>query len=779
MILTDLYTGLRTAQIVSVDAPKTSKYRQTLSLAWTIVRGQITSIFFILLLVSAVISFALGEYTDAIILSVINIANVLLAFIQEFRASKAAEKLEAMVKTRVRVRRDGVVVQLEAAQVVVGDIIEMITGDIFAVDVVAREVSGAQIDNSVRTGETLPVSVLEGQECLAGGVVVSGKILGQVTAVGSKTSLAQYANRLDTVKKGSSFDMFITKISKSILIVALVLLAVVAVFVVVIVPKLTLIQFLLFSIALLVGIVPESLPLIITIMLTREALALAKYNVIVKRLSALQELGAIDFLLTDKTGTLTQNNIAVSSFSCSEVGEVAAGIATASYEREPMDTVFDTAIARYMSKAQTSVVSRLESYNAQRGYARYYLATGDQVVRGQIEKVSGCCQTVGEHEVEYVKNQENAGRRTLSYAIQSATGSQFVFLGSVSFEDPLKPDAADSIRKAELLGVDLKIITGDTRAVAESVALAVEVAKTSEQVMDARGISVDTLSPETLRTTEVYARATPEQKLALIDVYQKQGAVAFLGEGINDALALKRADVGIVVDNASDVARQSADILLLDKGLAPVLKGIEMGRKTYHHIATYLLCTLAGNAGTLISLVGVTLFWHDLPLLPVQILLNNLLTDVPLIFLISDTVSRQELLRPPDQAVLPLIRKIFLFGALSSLFDFVYFGLFVSQPLDELRTGWFVFSVLSELVLVIALRTRLPLSQAPRMSGVLVATLFCAAGTALALPFIPVVSMWFAFVPLPLSSLAILGVLVLVYIGANEVCKAIISRKSH
>ena len=773
---TDLASGLSTRDIVLPKVSSKSKFIYHVKVVWMILRGQIASIFFILLLASAIISLLLGQTTDAIILLVINLANVGLGFIQEYRASKAAEKLEQMVKTRVRVRRDGVLVQIQVEQVVVGDIIELVPGDICPVDAVVRVSQEALLDNSVRTGETLPISIAVGAICLAGSVIVSGSIIAQVTAVGSETSLAHYASRLESVKKGSSFDVFITKISKSILIVAVVLLVIVALVVVVIIPKLTFVQFLLFAIALLVGIVPESLPLIITIMLTREALVLAKYHVIVKRLSALQELGAIDFLLTDKTGTLTQNSITVQSASNERVGNIAGGIAKADYKREPMDTVFDTAISTHFIDGEPSVIQTVESYSAALGYSTYQLENDTKIARGQLEKLKNICKDVTAEELNFVYNAEKIGNRTLSLAQLKPSGT-WIFLGSIAFADPLKADAADAVKKAEELGVDLKIITGDTVSVATSVAKQVGVVTQDTQVVDTSKVLLASQSRAELTYTEVYARATPEQKLEIIDAYQKQGAVAFLGEGINDALALKRADVGVVVDNASDVARQSADILLLDKGLSPILTGIQMGRKTYHHIATYLLCTLAGNAGTLISLVGVTLFWHDLPLLPVQILLNNLLTDVPLIFLISDTVSRTELLRPPDQTVRPLIQKIFLFGVLSSLFDFAYFGLFANQPLEELRTGWFVFSVICELVLVITLRTKLPLTRAPRMSPILLITLVAAASTALVLPYIPLIATWFEFVPLPLNTLAIMSALVVVYIAANEVVKWVISKK--
>lgn len=339
------------------------------------------------------------------------------------------------------------------------------------------------------------------------------------------------------------------------------------------------------------------------------------------------------------------------------------------------------------------------------------------------------------------------------------------------FEDPLKSDAAESYKNTEELGIKVKILTGDSALVAEYVARKLDPKFSDNEVCDLDIQKANTLTDEDIHRDRLYARCHPDDKLALIDRHLAEGTVGFLGEGINDALALRRADVGIVVSNASDVARQSADIILLEKSLNPISVAIKQSRRVFEHIITYLLCTLTGNIGTLFSLTIISLWWKDIPMLPIQILLNNLLTDVPLMLLMSDALTPSVLAHPLHQNPRKMIKIIALFAFISTIYDLTYFMIFQNSEVSTVQTGWFVLSVIAELVLVLSLRSTLSIFKAPKMKLPLALTLCVCACLAIVLPFIPYVNKIFHFVPLPFSTIGyILGTGVL-YLIINEIVK--------
>ena len=283
-------------------------------------------------------------------------------------------------------------------------------------------------------------------------------------------------------------------------------------------------------------------------------------------------------------------------------------------------------------------------------------------------------------------------------------------------------------------------------------------------------------APADIENYEVYARCKPEQKSELIDEYLDHGVVGFIGDGINDALALKRADVGFVVNNASDIARQSADVILLEKGLNPVLAAIKMSREAFEHVRTYLLCTITGNIGTLISLTVITLSLRELPMLPIQILLNNLLTDIPLIFLIGDTVASDTTKSPVRENARRFFIIMIAFSLLSSAFDFVFFYVFRSYDIGLVRTGWFVFSVFAELTIIFSLRSQSSVWKSPKLSKTFACAIVLFAALALALPFIPIIGAVFHLYALSLAQVGLIFGLTAIYLIANEVLKFILYR---
>jgi Mg2+-importing ATPase len=772
--LTDITNGLTSAE--ATCAPKNIPMRRASDweIIFRVAKNQVVSFFFILLIVSGALSLFLGQKIDSIIFFAIAAMNATIGFFQEYHANKSAEMLEKIVAHTITVRRNGRLEKIPHTEVALGDIVELGPGDIVVVDVLARQVNDAFLDESVVTGETLPRQAMENETIVSGATVSSGRIVGQVVAVGKENSLIKYAEKIGKVEKSSNFERFIVTISRTIMIVTVSCLALVFVFNVLVTHGMQFSDYVLYSIAMLVGVVPESLPLIVTIILTREALALAKQRVLVKKLSVLQNLGSMNYLFTDKTGTITENDLRVKEIIEHDprIYEYLGSIASGMYERTPMDAVFDTAIARYVEAASPARESDMRlavsPFRIDRGYSVYTLPGGDEIIRGKYESILAVCARRPDTFEAQCLALESQGLRVIAFARKESEGTELSLIGAVVFEDPLKKDAIAMYRELCDLSINVKVITGDSLEVAEYVGKLLHPEVPAHFAFGMDGWT--SAGNDFIENYFIYARCKPEQKSLLIDEHLDHGVVGFLGEGINDALALKRADIGFVVSNASDVARQSGDVILLEKSLSPIVAAVTMSRRAFMKISTYLLCTLTGNIGTLFSLTAVVIFWREVPMLPIQILLNNLLTDMPLIFLITDRIAPESLSRPIQTQATSFFKKIVLFAAISSVFDFIFFFAFRSYPIEVLRTGWFVFSVLAELTLVFSLRSELPLLKAPKISLALGIALFLSYVIALVLPYTQFGDL-FHLVPLSLGQLGILLLITLVYLAVNEIVK--------
>ncbi|MES3032252.1 MAG: cation-translocating P-type ATPase [Patescibacteria group bacterium] len=750
-------------------------FKLIISAIWS----QISSLFFLLLIVSAGVSFFLGEKTDGIIISIILLLNVALGFFQEFKASKAGEKLMHLVREKVYVLRAGMLVQISIDDLVLGDIIHLIAGSIVPVDMEVIESQDASIDDSMRTGESLPKETRMGEELFAGSIVTNGKIIGRALTLHSDSSVSKYKSKLESLKKWSSFTVFTNRLIKYIFVVSLIALLVAMFLLVFVMGKYSLIHFLVFAIAMLVGVVPEVLPLIITLILTRESLALSKEKVIVKRLSSLQGLGAVKFLLTDKTGTITENKLKVAAVSdIHNFWESSNTITEGEYERPTMDNAYDDALNSSIGKLKTgtSPIVNFTPFRGEVGYEVFTLAGGEKIARGQIEKILNICKPAHAHIRASALAYETKGMRVI--ALARGVAGVWKFSGFVAFHDPIKVSALPSFKIAHERGIGIKILTGDSKAVSENVAEGLGLIKHPDNIISLDTVKVADLSDRQLVRAVVFSKCTPENKLELVDRYLKLGPVAYLGDGINDALALKRADIGIAVDNAVDVAKESADIILLEKDLSPILKSVSTGRRALHNIITYITYTLSGNAGTFFSILFASFFYPVLPMLPIQILLNNLLTDLPLLLIISDNSDEYSQRHVPHFEPKKLMKRVFIFGIISSIFDFIYFQIYKNASVAEFQTGWFILSVLAELALILSIRSSRSLFKSPPLSMPLLAGI--ATTAILSFVFIYTSSLIdvFKFTSLSPTTLMTIFSIIILYIISNEVAKFFMRRKN-
>lgn len=714
---------------------------------WQILARQFNSPFIFLLVSAAALSIALGEKTDGIIILCFIVINATLGFIQEWHSEKSLKLLKQFVVPQARVRRNGKEILIPSKNIVPGDILIVEAGDSIAADIRFFECTDLSVDETVLTGESVSVSkksdtlktaASENYQAANGGfsgtTVVCGKGVGIVVATGKNSVLGDITRLTVETHHQSSFEKGISKFSTFILRMILVIL--VLLFVVNLIIKghdTNIFELVLFSIALAVSVVPEALPVVTTIALSKGALKMAKHKVVVKRLSAVEDLGSIEVLCTDKTGTLTENKLVVDKIE-GENRAVFLGALASSFlgeHKRDANNSFDLALWDKLSSTERAEFSAYKKIgeipfdpNRRRNSVLVKTKTNcTLIVRGAPEVVIDLCVGITAEKKKtlfsWMADEGRRGNRAIAVAIkkEKAPGEcctledekDLQLVGLVSFVDPIKSTAQAAISHAKELGVKIKIITGDSREVAEAVGRTVGLVQTSAQV--ATGADLENLKSERERvelaeSVTVFARVSPQQKLMIIDLLQSKYEVGFLGEGINDAPALKMANVGIVVDSAADIAREAADIVLLKKSLNVIVEGIQDGRAIFANTVKYIKATLVSNFGNFYAIAVASLLIPYLPMLPVQILLLNLLSDFPMIAIATDSVDASELRRPRSYNVRGVVLISLILGAVSTVFDFIFFAIFNKHDPAILQTNWFIGSVLTELVLIFSIRTR-------------------------------------------------------------------------
>jgi Mg2+-importing ATPase len=772
----------------------------------------------LILIVASIISLIAAEWVDAGVVLAIVLGSTILGFAQEYIAGNAIEKLRSKVTIHSTILRDGQPQTLPSSRVVTGDLVLLSAGSLIPADGVVLEAKDFFINQAVLTGETFPVEkkpgvaadnaeLAERSNCVFMGTSVgSGSARVLIVQTGKATVFGQIAGKLALRPPMTEFERGLQRFG--FLLTRIMLVMVVAVLAINIFAAKPPIDSLLFALALAVGLTPEMLPAIVSITLSHGARRMAGLGVIVRRLNSIENLGSMDVLCTDKTGTLTAGVVELNA-AVDVAGQPSAAVLrmagiNARFQ-SGLANPLDDAVVAATKKAGIDLAAVQKVDEIPYDFVRKCLsvvavdaaaAAGRRtmITKGALDKVLALCTSLGPHDAPL----DAAARAQIEARFEAWSGQGYRVLGMASramddrreaytradeqglsfdgfllFMDPPKADARQTLVDLAQRGVQLKIITGDNHKVARHVAEAVEL--TGVSVVTGRELNEmgdDALMHAAARTA-VFAEVDPNQKERIILALRKTGhVVGYMGDGINDALALHAADVGISVDTAVDVAKDAADFVLLRKDLAILRKGIDEGRMTFSNTLKYILTTISANFGNMFSMAVASVFLPFLPLLASQILLNNFLSDIPATAIAGDRVDPEWVARPHRWDTVFIRDYMVLFGLLSSLFDLLTFGallwLFQAAP-ETFRTGWFIESLLTELVIALVVRTRRPFYRSRPGNWLLIGTAVVMA-LALVLPYLPFSSI-FGFVPLPAPLMLAMIALTLVYVFAVEIAK--------
>ena len=698
----------------------------------------------IMLVCASIISFFSGSYVSSILIISIIIISSVINFIVSFKSQKSAEKLALQIQPKTTVIRDGKEIDIAVEHIVPGDIVKLEAGNVVPADGKVLESSDFFLNESSLTGESFPVEKVESSEVYLGSGVVTGSATIEVINTGARTKFYNIVALLSKKEQPNEFERGIK--SFSILITRVVIGMTIFVFLINALLKHDVVESLIFSLALAVGLTPELLPMIIALNVSKASIKMAKMGVIVKKLSAIESFGSMDILCTDKTGTLTEDRIAlvrcvdINNTDSDEVFKLA--YLTSHYHtgtKSPLDeavveyrechddryTKFDEIPFDFERRRNSIVVE----FSAETGSV---LAADNNtsskhvlISKGAPEKMLEVT-TLGEVEktkaMALFTELAESGYRVLAVASKEIPTNQrkerysrddeknLEFRGFIAFIDPPKQDVKQVLEELVQRGISIKIVTGDHGIVAQKVAT--EVGFTSIKMLESA--EIDALSDEELaikaEETNIFARVTPEQKNRIIEALKSRNhVVGYMGDGINDAPSLRTADVGISVNNAVDVAKEAADIILVNKSLEQLIDGVVEGRRTFANTTKYINMAISSNFGNMFSMTGASIFLPFLPMLPVQLLLNNLLYESSQFALTFDNVD-EEILNRPKPWDLSFIKKFMVvFGSISSVFDFLTFYVLYkifSLTGGSFQTGWFIESFATQTLVIFIIRTQ-------------------------------------------------------------------------
>ncbi|CAA9890281.1 Magnesium-translocating P-type ATPase [Candidatus Methylobacter favarea] len=778
--------------------------------------AQFKSSIILILLFATGLSFFLHDRLDAAIILTIVLISGLLGFWQEKGAAGAIKKLLEIVQIRVSVRRDGTATEVAAESLVPGDIILLKAGGIIPADCLILESANLFVDEAILTGESYPVEKLPGvlpantalsqriNALWMGTHVQSGDATALVVATGQTTEFGKLSLRIKLKAPETEFESGIRRFGYLLMEITLIL--VMLIFAVNVYLEKAVLDSFLFALALAVGLTPQLLPAIISINLAHGAKRMAEQKVVVKQLASIENFGSMNVLCSDKTGTLTEGAVHMrGAFDLS--GNASDRVSFYAYLNSVYETGFsnpiDEAIRQYRQfdikdckklaeipydfyrkRLSLLISKRGENILITKGALTHVLAACSEVENadGSLLPIASASKQIQQRYKDFSRQ----GFRTLGLAyklmdaqarIDKTDETGMRFLGFLLFFDPPKADCAETIKQLRELGVTLKIITGDNRLVAATVSKQLGLAE--HEILT--GPEIEQMSGRALMNkvadVDLFAEVEPNQKERIIIALKKAGfVVGYMGDGINDVSALHAADIGISVESAADVAKETAEIVLLEKDLGVLVQGVREGRITFANTLKYVFMATSSNFGNMFSMAGASLLLPFLPLLPKQILLTNLLTDFPEMTIASDNVDA-EMVSQPRRWDIKFIRKFMItFGFVSSLFDFMTFGLLwlLDVSIEQFRTAWFLESVVSAALIVFIVRSRNSFFKSRPGKYLLTATFLIIVVT-LALPYTPIAHL-VGFQPLPLSLLALLGLIVMLYLTTAELAKHIFYR---
>ena len=785
--------------------------------ALSLLLNQFKSPLVLILVVAAVISAFAQEWPDAVIVLAVVLGSTTLGFVQEYRASDAIAKLRSRLTLKSSVVRDGQTRVVLSEEIVPGDVVLLSAGSLIPADGIVLEANDLFVSQAVLTGEVFPVekkpetvdvhaSLMQRVNSVFMGTSVrSGTARVLIVQTARETVFGQIAERLKLRPPETEFERGVQRFGYLLTRVMLVMVFVVlAVNILRAKPAL---ESLLFALALAVGLTPELLPVIISITLSHGAQRMAKRGVIVRRLNAIENFGSMDVLCTDKTGTLTEGVVVLDKAVDAEGQTSAAVLRYAclnAHNQTGLSNPLDDAISTFGQHAGLDISTEKKVDEIPYDFIRKRLSVviADQqgsrtlITKGALDNVLQTCNSIqiaggtGPLDdtrrasiVERFHQWSGEGFRVLGVAVKPTEAhtdsysredeNALQFAGFLLFFDPPKPDVAQTIADLAARGVQLKIITGDNQLVARHVAEAVHLPIGGLLTgNDLQGMGDEALWHAAERTS-IFAEVDPNQKERIILALQKTGhVVGYMGDGINDAPALHAADVGISVNTAVDVAKDAADLLLLEKGLDILRDGIDEGRRTFANTLKYVLTTISANFGNMFSMAVASMFLPFLPLLASQILLNNFLSDIPGMAIAGDNVDPEWVAKPRRWDTKFISRYMVLFGLVSSIFDILTFGIllyvFHASP-EEFRTGWFIESLLTELVIAIVVRTRRVFYRS-RPGKLLLASTIVVIGMTLVMPYLPFNSLM-GFVPLPAPLMLLLIGMTVLYVVVAELAK--------
>lgn len=770
----------------------------------------------ILLLVASVISAIAGESKDFFIIVSIVLVSGTVTFYQHYKSEHEAEKLKQKVLLNATVIREGRKREVPFSHVTIGDILLLSVGDIIPADAKLLECKELSVDESSLSGESFPAektvnvshehAPTKPQDTVYMGThIVAGDATAIVTTIGKDTQFGTLSKEILVAKPQTSFDKDINEFV--FLVIRFVLLLTISVFIINAVIHKEFLQSFLFALALAVGLAPELMPVILTINLSQGALRMEKKEVIVKYLPSIQNLGSMNILCTDKTGTITENKITLNDYQDNLGKEnkdiLLYGLLTSLYQagfKNPLDESLllhkegisldnfrkvDELPFDFERRALSVVVENIKEHKlllitkgAPEELFLHMIAT---VTQGKIVKLSTESHNALKKRYQLLSSQ---GLRVIAVcyrdiekkaAYSMSDEKNLIFMGFITFLDPIKKSVIGTLNKLHAQGISVKILTGDNEIVTKRICL--EAGIVVDEIItgdDLRKMTEQTLVEKVI-SVNAFARLTPQQKAHIIEVLKKEGnVVGYLGDGINDAPPLKMADVGITVNNGSDIAKDVADIVLMRKSLAVLQEGVLLGRKTHANILKYILMEISSNFGNMLTVAGASFFLPFLPMLPVQILLNNFLYDISQISISSDNVD-------PDTIQLPgkwdknfIKRFTLVFGPISSLFDFLTFFILLyilhSSP-AAFRTGWFIESLVTQTLVIFLIRTnKIPFIKSKPSKLVVIGSFFVII-VGFLLTILPTAS-YFEFIRLPLIFFPLLAIIVFLYCVIVETTKA-------